>query len=291
MNRDALRRDYFRWHHLQVGTGDIDPVYPVLRYLRDRLSLSDDDAVWLCVLHAAYYHLGSALAAFAAVPKPGWPSDERLLALPTGTERRGLRTPAKLGSHWAALLAAFEVHGGPHAWLTSGGTDWRSLNDTVAAVRFNGRWAAYKTAELAQKVVGVPTVVADAGHAHSSGPRHGLGLLQDVPTGNTPSVIRVLDRATRVLAYQLGESDIGQVETSLCDFRSLAHGGYYLGHDIDAMAAQLARVPSELSETAFDARVATFPFVYLAEYTGRPLAVDNARRRVYRDTGQILERR
>ncbi|MGH3610713.1 MAG: hypothetical protein ACRDRD_21880, partial [Pseudonocardiaceae bacterium] len=237
----------------------------------------------------AYYHLGSALAAFATTPAPA-PPTEGQLRLPTGTERRAHRDTRQFRRHWVALLAAFDADGGPHGWLTGAGTGWGQLTAQVATVHGNGRWAGYKTAELAQKVLGVPTVVADAGHAHSTGPRKGLALLQHVPPGNTPKVIAALDAATNALAAQLGENDIGQVETSLCDFHSLARGHYYLGHDIDQMGAQLLAVPSDLTQAGFEARAASLPAPYLAEATGRPADVDRARARVYADTGRIAVR-
>jgi hypothetical protein len=290
-----LREDYRRWHRLQVATRDVDPVYPVLARLADDLGLDDDATAWLCLLHVTYYHLGSALAAFAATGKPTAPTPE-LLRLPTGTERRAHRVPGRLEAHWLALLGAVEDAGGPAAWLCDlpAGVSmygrWTVLNDRVAAVHGNGRWAAYKTAELAQKVVGAQVRVADAGHAHSSGPRQGLALLHPVlPVGNGPDAVAILDRLTDNLAVELAEPDIGQVETSLCDFHSLARGGYYLGHDIDAMQQQLAAVPSDLTGPATAARLGTLPAEYLGEIGGWT-GPDRDRKRVYARTGVIVER-
>lgn len=293
---ERLLLDYTRWHHLQVATGDLDPVYPVLRRLADDLTLDDDARAWLCVLHVTYYHLGSALAAFARLPYPAAPTRAGdLLHLPCGTERRGHRVPQRLYDHWCALLDTLDAAGGPHAWLTALGdaspTDgWGQLNDRIAAVHGNGRWAAYKLAELAQKVCGARVQVADAGHRNSSGPRHGLALLFPwTPSGNGPDVIADLDRLTAALAADLGEPDLGQVETSLCDFHGLVSGRYYLGHDIDLMAEQLAAVPSALTLPAIAARLGALPFAYLAEVGGWP-GVDRARKRAYADSGVIVAR-
>lgn len=281
--------DYTRWHRLQVATGDIDPVYPVLRELVRAVGLERDGAAWLVLLHVTYYHLGSALAAFAARPTPGPPA-RRLLRLPTGVERRGHRDQRQMERHWHGLLELFAIHGGPYGWLTAAGNDWNQLNAHIARAVGNGRWAAYKTAELAQKVLGVSTVVADAGHRNSSGPRHGLDLLYPgLPRGNAQADIAVLDGVTSELAGRLGEVDIGQVETSLCDFASLVKGGYYLGHDIDAMQAQLMAVPSALTGEAFTARARTLPGAYLGEHRGRE-GVDRARKRIYLERGVIAVR-
>jgi hypothetical protein len=268
---------YSEWHRLQVTTDDLDPAYPVLRELSEAWALDRDALCWLIALHVAYYHLGSALVAFSrtngeARGLPGTPEALRasgLLDLPTATERRGHRTRGPLANH---LLAIGETHReGGWQWYEQSGWDWTRLNDQLVTVTGNGRWAAYKTAELVQKVAGAPLVAADAGHRYSSGPRKGLELLfADLPTGQTPDVIAALDRATSELAAELGEPDLAQVETSLCDFHSLAKGGYYLGHDIDAMQGQLLdpRVPDPTPPEVWDARATVFSPDLLGEVNG-----------------------
>lgn len=288
-----LRRrmnDYARWHELQKYTQDIDPAYPVYRYVIRDQELGRDDAAWLILLHVNYYHMGSALRAFELMPEPSVPKDE-LLRLPTGTERRGHRDWRQMERHWLALLEKFEEYGGPWAWLTAAGTDWHALQDHLVDVRGNGRWAAYKLGEMAQKLLGLQTVIADAGHAHSSGPRKGLQDLhpQMLPTDNSAESIAILDHATEELAALLNEPDIGYVETSLCDFHSLLKGGYYLGHDIDAMQMQLCVVQSGLRDVAWQGRALTLPYAYLGERHDW-LGVDRERNAAYRNGGQILER-
>lgn len=286
---DLLRADYHRWHHLQVDTSDIDPTYPVYRHVIAEQSLTPDRAAWLMILHVAYYHVGSALRAFAALPDPAAPHPE-LLRLPCATERRGHRDDRQFTRHWLALLDVFDRAGGPDAWIRAGGTAWPALTTHLAAVHGNGRWAAYKLGEVAQKVLGVPTVITDAGHANSSGPRKGLGLLyNDLPAGNSPGEVAELDTLTQQLADELAEPDIGLVETSLCDYHSLTRGRYYLGHDIDAMQDQLYRVRSDFTPAVFRARAATLPHAYLGELAGW-VTVDTARTRIYAATGDIVER-
>lgn len=282
--------DYARWHELQKHTKDIDPVYPVYSYMIGDREMSADEAAWLVLLHVTYYHMGSALRAFEEIPEPAPPKDF-LLRLPTGVERRGHRDPRQMEAHWLALLDKFEHYGGPYDWIAAGGTDWRALNDHLINVRGNGRWAAYKTAEMAQKILGIQTTVADAGHANSSGPRKGLQDLSvtPLPTDNAPGAIAILDAETQHLAELIGETDIGYVETSLCDFHSLVKGSYYLGHDIDAMYEQLDKVNSGLSAEAWTARAAVLPTKYLGEYQGWT-GVDRVRKTIYRDRGEIVER-
>lgn len=257
--------DYTKWHALQVETGDLDPVYPVVRRLIDRLDLDADRAAWLVTLHVAYYHLGSALAALEAWPTRGAydRTDERTLALPCGTERRGHRNLVALRKH-------LDYVAGVNLAAVYNARYWPALVEQIAGWFGNGRWAAYKTAEMAAKVLGAPIVATDAGHRYSSGPRKGLDLLvaESLPEDNSPATIALLDAYTAKLADDIGEPDIASVETSLCDFHSLAVGRYYLGHDIDAMQAQLRSVRSTYTDAAFEARRATLSVRYLGELNG-----------------------
>lgn len=278
---------YRRWHLLQMATKDIDPVYPVLREYMLEHGLSDDERAWLILLHVAYYHLGSALAVHARMPLPGTPRIE-LAKLPCATERRGHRDPLKLTAHWWSLLDAMRAYGGPYALLCA--PSWAELTQRLTLVYGNGRWAAYKTAEMAQKVLGIPLTVPDAAHADSSGPRKGLSLLYGrLPTDNTQTTIEYLDKLTQRLADELDETDLGYVETSLCDFHSLSRGHYYLGNDIDQMLAQLYAVPSKVTVYALDARHQALPREYLGELHGW-VGPDPARKTVFMKTGEIVER-
>lgn len=283
-------QDYSYWHRLQVATGDIDPAYPVLRTVGEALG-GGDTLGWLVLRHVAYYHLGSALRSMQEAPN-GPVLPDRLLKLRTGTERRGNRDVRVFRRHWDTLAADVEDHGGPVRWLrpeSTGVQGWRELTDRIMAVHGNGRWAAYKLCEISAKVMGNPITAPDAGHAHSTGPRKGLADLCGAIEGNTPDVIAYLDSLTLKLANHLGESDIAQVETSLCDFHSAVNGRYYIGKDIDEQLEHLAQVPSDLVPVAMSARSIAFARQYRGEVNGWS-GVDKARCTVYRNTGKIITR-
>lgn len=288
IDRHALRSDYARWHRAQIATGDIDPAYPVLRQLCGQLGR--DEGAWLVLRHVAFYHLGSALRSYAE--SPGARLIPATMTLPTGTERRGHRDLRQFALHWADLVGHVTRYGGPRAFLTpthTGRHGWNELIDRLCAVRGNGRWAAYKSAELAQKVLDVLIIAPDAGHAYSSGPRKGLALLEQIPDGNRPEDIAVLDEMTTRLAHRLGEPDIAQVETSLCDFHSAFRGRYYIGKDIDEQLHHLEAVRSDFTPAAFAIRQQVFPAAYLGELHGWS-GVDRERQRVYARTGRIILR-
>lgn len=293
---DQLFSHFALFHGLACGTFDVDPTYPVLRRIGG--GKSKESAYWMTFLHVAYYHLGSALKVLDAVEEPAGVPD-RFLQLPCSTERRGHRDPRRLHLHLRSLLGVVERHGSFGAWLESDLPGdpvdaWRATTDKVLSVWGNGRWAAYKTCELLWKVNGLKLEAPDMGHAHSSGPRRGLELLFDgLPTGNKPADIARLDQVSRELCLRLGDLQlpygVEEVETTLCDFKSLCHGRYYVGHDIDQMLAQLLEVVSEHGGLALDARAETLPLEYLGELNGWR-GVDPVRRTVYKKTGKILTR-
>jgi hypothetical protein len=282
----AMLETYRRWHWLQRDTQDIDPVYPVLRELTQ--GWDREERAWLVLLHVGYYHLGSTLRAFDAYPIPHPGLVTKVGRLPCATERRGHRNPISLARHWLSLLDEIDRWGSAYGLLCA--PSWAELVERLAAVHGNGRWATYKAAEMAQKVLDVPIVVPDAAHADSSGPRKGLSLvLGPQAVDNGVDTIRQLDTLTTELAHDLREIDLGYVETSLCDFHSLAAGRYYLGHDIDQMLGQLYEVPTILTSPALLARRHSLPDAYLGEIHGWR-GINPDRRKVFARSGYIMER-
>jgi hypothetical protein len=288
--------DYVVFTDAQLRSTDIDPVYPVLREIGS--DYERDDAIWLTFLHVAYYHIGSALAAFHRFVE-GDTNIEATLRLPCGTERRAHRDPRALHKHLISLAAIADQHGSLSAWLdtaivASPTRSWTRIQQLLQQPWGNGRWASYKTGEMLMKVNGLPLEPTDMGHRNGSGSRHGLALLYDnVPTGNTDREIAYLDKISSELVAQLRKSGVmatlETAETSLCDYHSLCEGRYYVGYDIDAMLQQLDAVPSPLTERAFAARKKHIPNEYLGELNGWR-TIDKQRARQYRDSNRLLMR-
>ncbi|MEW9530679.1 hypothetical protein [Microbispora sp. NPDC049125] len=294
-----LRADYREFHAAALASRDVDPTYPVYVALADALGLDRPGRAWLVLVHVAYYHMGSALAAFAGART----ADDACLApldLPVATERRAHWTRPRLAKHLASVARAARPFGGDLAeWATCDLPDdphkaWSVLNARLMTIDGNGRWAAFKTAEMLQQIVGVPVAAPDMGHAHSSGPRHGLALLfPGAPTGHSAADVATLDRLSNGLVADLRhrgiDADIERTETTLCDFHALHDGRYYIGHDIDQMQSQLHAIQSPLTGHAVEARAAALPHAYLGEKNGW-LGVNKARRGHYRRTGEVITR-
>lgn len=292
-----LWADYAQFHEAQTQSRDMDPAYPVLRWFA--MALNRESGLWLTFLFVGYYHMGSALKAFSLHPTPTVP-DQATLKLPISQPRRSHRATLKFAQHLDSLCAKAEQHGGLGAWLDSVCVskdpiaNWKALNDELTTVYGNGRWAAYKTAEILMKSHGFPLEVPDMGNANSSGPRKGLGLFYPgLPQGNSPAEIAYLDKLSEQIVEGL-QGKVSQVsmetaETSLCDFYALNKGRYYVGIDIDEMQEQLLRVPSDFTHLAFKARYHTLPHEYLGELNGWE-GIDKKRKSVYRDTREIALR-
>lgn len=310
MTWGPLWDDYARFHALAIETGDVDPVYPLLKALAP--SYGPQGMAWLSFLHVAYYDLGSAIRAYhtLGLRRPSQGALEQVLRLRCGTERRGHRSPRQLHAHLCALFDLGEHYGDHYMAVRvissrSGiAPRYGDLLGGMLSIRGNGRWAAYKTCELMshslQQYLGTDALALEPtnmGMRYSSGPRHGLHLLDpSLPTNESVLAIRRLDAAAVRLVEDLTRSFIpasmATAETTLCDFHSLVKGRYYVGHDIDQMRLQLRRAmyddptgPAfEALEQAYHAAAECFPPAYWGHEP------DRVRRSHYARTGEILTR-
>ncbi|MDT0377251.1 hypothetical protein RM572_00475 [Streptomyces sp. DSM 42041] len=288
----ALWDDYTRFHQAAVDSRDIDPVYPVLAHLAATEGWDEEATTRAILLHVAYYDFGSALTAAHLHLNDEVPFSRLPTALPCATERRSHRQPAKLAAHLTALDLELRTHGTARGWLGqalhghSRRADFEHLARHAARVHGNGRWAAYKTAEMLWKVAGWPVTAATLAMDSATGPRQGLALL----AGRRPLTEATAQELCADLASARLPAGPEEVETTLCDFHALHSGAYYVGHDIDQMQAQLSRAhTTPLTPAAWQARAATLPHPYLGELNGWT-GVDRRRKRAYADTGRILTR-
>lgn len=304
--RQALFDDYARFHAIEIQNQDVDPVYPVLRQIAEDLGWTPEERVRAVFLHVAYYDLGSCLAALnrrsgaflAAFTQP-------IPGLRCGTERRRHRMGDNLREHLSDLHHIAMNRDGLRRWLETGLTDdapelnWQIVTDRLLEVNGNGRWAAFKTCEMLAEVCGMPLRAPDMGHANSSGPRQGLGLLYPEArslAGNRLEVVAELNVMSEMLVRELRERGLDArletAETTLCDFRSLCEGRYYAGLDIDVMHEQIANAPlsPEMRHRAYLAREAVLPHAYLGEWEDAWHGPDRVRKRIYRSTGEIVTR-
>jgi hypothetical protein len=289
---ERLAADLAKFARAEIATGDIDPAYPVLRHAGHALAPHDQERrLWLTFLYLSYYHLPSALAAFGAYPDPA-PLRDDLLQLPTGTDRRAHRDVRRFRRHLDDYLTRVCARpGGQQGWLDEcrrPGPEptYAAFTARAQAVYGNGRWAAYKWAELLRDVNDFPLAFPHMALPGSSGPAAGLALMSEGPPDDGTALRRHLADAHGLpLAWE-------HLETVLCDFHALYDGRYYVGCDLDTMLLQICTHPTlgeRGRELLFAARRASFPAGYLGEL-GSWGGPDKARKRHYQRTGEVILR-
>lgn len=290
----------------QLETRDYDPFHPMLWKLQE--GMNAEQGLWSSFLYMAFYSMGSSFCA--------WSTSQPLERLPDhadgwhiGLQRRNLRASSVV-KHVEDMSTKAREYGSIEAWLTDGfGKDlkanWRVLIDRLESVWGNGRWAAYTTAELFQKVNRLRVEPSCMGLEGATGPRKGLiklaGLRKDVE-------LDVLEAYGDALVAKLREIhpdpgipwarhgyDYAMVESTLCDFYGLTQGRYYVGRDIDRIAgrmvAQRDRAPVKL-DPLWDARAQMFPKYLLTEQRKvTPVGVDWQRAKVFQRQGVIADYR
>lgn len=308
---------FARFARAMLRSRDIDPLYPVLRHMI--AMMNREQQFWFTFLYVAWYNLPSGYTVFLQhhtpleppqEPKPHTVYRQSPLAIyPTGIERRAHRGGKVLDHIWSYCDVVRKQYGRKQtAFYTDGlGDDpienWRLLTERLQTLWGNGRWAAYKHCEILMKVHDLPLAAPDMGNQFSSGPREGLAFFYDVPEGQDAATIRLLDRMglhlQRLLRREYGvDLAIEELETILCNWKSLKKGKYYVGHDIDEFQEQIAKgdhdgwLPVRARESLYHARRVALPHHYVGElHTPGWCGVDARRMTAYRDRGRIVVRR
>ncbi len=280
MMTNDLIADMARFGKRLIQSGDIDPAYPVLRHLYKSRALRVDRALWQTAVYVGFYNLPSALAFYRLHPNIIRVQDNAA-PFPCATERRGLRG-GKVVRHLNEMVEAFRVRG-IETWITDGWpTDQWEGNPEANFRRFttqamslwnNGRWAAFKWAELLKKVHGFPLAAPDMCLEHCSGPREGLRMVFGLPdTLKVAELNQWAERLRTSLAYEgLVIEDWEELETVLCNWHSYRLGKYKVGHDIHEQyeATEKAFREGWLSvqdyQAIFEARAASFATRWLKE--------------------------
>lgn len=296
MTTSNLFEDFCRFARGQIDSGDLDPMYPVLREVYRARSFDREQALWHTLLYVTWYHVGTAEQVMAAYPWPDLPPADTLRGLPTGVERRSFRGNVLARGHLAAALDRARINGGLGSWtdrtLRSGSSPeqrWDAVRAEFQSLPYGGAWSSYKWADLLAHVHGLPISASDlgvGGGSETAGPIPGMVRLTGAPWGRCARDVGLQRQLlSRAQAAGVPFTGLDQLETALCDFNSLCKGRYYVGHDIDAQQEQLQAVGA--SQEFWDARRATLAGQYLGEVHGWS-GVRKEWRGHYARTGEVL---
>lgn len=302
---DARFRAIVQLTELAMSTGDFDPVYPMLR--RITKAMDTETALWFCTLYVAHYNLASGAESFSENPEP---VAKLKRSYPIRFQRRNLRVGQDLmDRHIAGYIEQIKLYGSLESWLTrffigDPEEDFKSIMEVVPEVFGNGRWAGMKLAEVYGCVEGIDVKASDMGHRGSAAPRKGLGFFYRDPGGNSDEVIALLDAQgedmTRRVSALLSEEartkwdegfGVAEMETNLCDFKSMASGKFYAGKCADVVLHTMteSRAPESILAPLWEAREALFDKRVLGEFSGWT-TMDPSRDRVYSDHGRVIAR-
>lgn len=283
----SLFEDFCTFARAQIESGDIDPMYPLLRASYEDEALEEEIALWRTLLYVTWYHLGTANRMWQRAPEPRPLTEDEVNGLPTGVERRGFRGNVLAVRFVNGVLDAAPV--GLSAWVRSlgdGESGWDRVRSELQMVSFAGPWASYKWADLLKNVHGLPLRASDigvGGKGEKTGPIPGMVRLTGEPWQECANNVGLQrDLLKRGLAAGVPFGGLDQLETALCDFNSLCKGTYYVGHDIDVQQEHLKGQRNDL----WRARR-----VFRSKYRGELSGWNGVRpelKVVYRDRGEVL---
>lgn len=284
-----------------IRSQDVDPLYPVLQWLEK--DMDAEQALWFTFLYMTYYNLASAVQAFQWAKHPQ-EADPRWNKLRIATERRNLNG-VKIMPHVNNYVTAIRNHGSQQAflqqqWGSDPVSNYEAFWITAQTIWQNGRWAAFKWAEILKKVHGWNLAAPDMRMEFCSGPKAGLCDLFDLNQKALDQAgesgiwtLNAYGKRLREDAAQAGlvVPDWETLETVLCNFHSLRDGRYYIGHDIDELQHIIDSSPLDAltAEWLFAAREKVLPHEYLGELNGWQ-GVDKEANKQYQRTGTIFSR-
>lgn len=279
--------------HRQLKSSDFDTEHPVWLKLIGRYSIDADAAVWLSFLYMAYYDEASAWATFNQCDPWTVPTDVKY---PIGTNRRNL-FGGKIVRHLEDLVRLHKAFPGwpAHDFTGNPRTDWDRLRVAVGQAWGNGRFGVYTTAEMLQKVNGLPVEVTGFDNDNSSGPADGIRRVYGCD-GTIPELDKHTERAHQcLLASRLKPTytalDRGVTESLLCNYGGMCRGKFYSGRNIDRQQERILRVERERPESAtilaplWDIRQEVFRPEDLGELNGWT-GIDRDRLTKYKETGE-----
>lgn len=241
-----------------VESKDIDPMYPVLKELYHELELPNEQRLWFTWLYVAYYDIASALKAFSDHPMHTIEWTDQETHYPHQTERRGL-----WGHFFTEHMSSLheQLKGGWMEGFLHKSLSFEQLFAQIQTVKYNGRWAAFKTCDILMNVHDYP--IEFPGMELSSGTGSINASLELLCPGTEKSVAEQVLKAKTGLRWD-------QLETCLCDFHALVEGRYYIGHDIDKMQSSLywPGLSEHDRALAFKVRKQAFAPEYLGELNG-----------------------
>lgn len=254
-----MLEDFVTFAKAEVAANDIEPWAAMFRVVYEDKLLPAEEAIWLTTLYNSYDRVDSALGVYGRWPTPHhWAADpnrEEARQFPCAQERRNLHGGKvnrrhqgyadQLGdrSQLEWMVDPLEFDGA--------GNDFRRLSAHMRSIWGVGRQAAFEWAEFAGKCFSLPVDAADGQLYDSSGPRSSIeAMFNGGDKMTAPELDEAADYLQAYLSDQHGlDVPFVDLETLVCDFKVMRHGGYFVGRHITALKGEIQG--NELLEDAF----------------------------------------
>jgi len=250
---------FIEFSNEHLSSKDIDPVYFLLNEVNYRQGLSLEQKVWRCLLYVAWYRLASSEQVLEAYPHPNFISEEFILK--TGIERRGFRGNNKAVEMINSFLKKHSIPKMIELYSDKKGeAGWEFIRQSFETIKWNGNWASYKWADLMKSVCGfeifAPNVGGNGDMNHSP-VKCFIIICDDLGIENLTKK-EIFDNKFQSEIFSICKDagaeweTIDQMETSLCDFKNVLNGKYYVGKDIDEILGYIDELPIIFKESFFD---------------------------------------
>lgn len=296
-----LLGEYLNYHRVSDDLQDIDPGYPMLRYVCERFELNNEQRYWLAFLYACTYcaptvfYIYNEFPDFAGVDlgrlERWWKASRGGLIFQT--DRRWVHSR----NQFCEMVASYRRMLGENtqqAWfenLTAGRAPqvgYRLLYDNCGSVFQMGRFGLFLWLEAVHVVTGLNIEPDGIDWREAQSSRNGLlfalgeeHLLRGHGYGNQPltpaELQRVEENWVRLLGLMRGmwperRLDAWNIETTLCAFKKWRLGGkrwpgYYLDRQANEVQQMERNFPDGVCwEVLWDARRESFSPQALREF-------------------------
>lgn len=319
-HRKNPRKAFLLYSAVISATWEVDPNYPLMKYLFDRYELSQSQQYWACWLYGVFYHPGTVFYVMQEFPEFEKVDLGRLKKwhaanwknLRYNTDRKYekghfvemFESYVKvIGSQTPTAQALFFDQYLQDTPVENFHSLWKSLNKLL---RF-GRYSLFIYTECLARCMGLPIVPDTMFLKESDSSRAGLAYAIGRPELAKGTLSKEQWEELHVELASLMDDfteefpkiqmDYWLIESCLCAFKGYFRDtkGRYISYYLDRMAGEILEMQNKSITQGCDwgvlwqFRNETFPKVYLGEYR-RPynIGVKREWEHILRDTGEMI---
>ena len=261
---------YLAYHNESKRLGDIDPSQAMLRYLRDRYELNVEQTYWLAFLYAMTYNGASAFYLYNEFPDYENVDIGRMNRWWTSRGRD--ETNVQTDRRWVRSSNMFVPAVESYQKLLKGKTQdeyfqgiahhetpeqrYDAVYKKTSELHSFGQFALFLYLEALDTVTPLELVPTDLNLSQAWSCRNGLvyayGMDHHLSERETPTPLAaredIAQAWTDLKSKLLPESNVWNVETTLCAYRKYMDGKRYIGYYLDRQAMEIAKMEAKVKD-------------------------------------------